>query len=97
MKKDNIKSCVFSFRIDDTELMTYLQSMPAGRRSEYIRQALLFYQNHGAILTEINSGVKELLSRPRTQVTEKLADEVEEVDTEIDDVLGDSIMDILNM
>ena len=92
-----LKRIVFSLKSDDTELMAYLEDMPAGKRSEYIRQALLFYQNHGAILTEINSGVKELLARPRTQFNEKLADEVEEVDAELDDLLGDSIMDILNM
>jgi len=55
-----VGSKVYSIRINDDELISFLDSLDRRERGAYLRNALLFYRRFGSILESINESLLRL-------------------------------------
>ena len=90
----------YSFRINkgDEGIDSILSSMSPAKRSQYMKDAILFYAGIGGELKQLNSYIKQILNGNFVSMDAKDADIKETANNDIsEDVLFASIDDLLNL
>ena len=90
----------YSFRINkgDENIDVILSSMSPSKRSQYMKDAILFYAGIGGELKQLNSYIKQMLNGNFVSMDAKDADIKETVNNDIsEDVLFASVEDLLNL
>jgi hypothetical protein len=103
------KTYGFKLLNEDSDLKEKLESMQAGERSSFIRNALRFYMNCGDEIAKMSRNIEEIMhaistgTLPASQLDEppitksNESDKTDEDDIDVDKILRDSIQDIINM
>jgi len=90
----------YGFRIGkgDENIDTLLNSMTPRRRSQYMKDAIMFYVSIGSELKELNSHIKQILISNLEIKNTKDTDIKKETDNEIsEDILLSSMEDLLGL
>jgi len=90
----------YGFRIGkgDENIDTVLSSMTPHRRSQYMKDAILFYVSIGSELKELNNHIKQILNDNLEIKNTKNTDIKKDTESEIcEDILLASVDDLLDL
>jgi len=89
----------FSFRLNHPVLTDYLNSMPKGERSEYIRQAIINYNNLFIKLENIENKLDIIFNilQQKTHIKIDHQDQIQEPGALSDKLVAASLQDLLEL
>lgn len=100
------KTYGFKLLAEDEDIKEKLESMQAGERSSFIRNALRFYITFGDEFTKMSQNIEEMLSVIKsgklqidtsTEQAESKMDDKDKSEEELERMIAESINDILNL